>query len=66
MSICDFLVIITGYFKHFELCIDLNNVQFKDENCLQVWSTAMGTKNAPSYASLFMGKLEIFLVPAIK
>ena len=36
-----------------------NNFQFNDENYLQVLGTAMGTKMAPSYASLFMSKLEM-------
>ena len=44
-----------------------NNFQFNDENYLQVLGTAMDTKLAPYYASLFMGKLEMdLLVPVIK
>lgn len=36
-----------------------NNVfEFNDKYYLQIQGTAMGTKMAPSYANLFMGKLE--------
>ena len=36
-----------------------NNVfEFNDEFFLQTQGTAMGTKMAPAYANLFMGKLE--------
>ena len=38
------------------------NFQLNEENYLQVLGTAMGTKMAPSYASLFMGKLEMDLL----
>lgn len=42
-----------------KLVLTKNNFQFNDVNYLQVFGTAMGTKMAPSYASLFMGKLEM-------
>ena len=35
-----------------------NSFVFNNVNYLQVHSTAMGTRMAPSYANLFMGKLE--------
>ena len=35
-----------------------NNFTFDDQHYLQVHGTAMGTRMAPSYANLFMGKLE--------
>ena len=45
--------------KLINLVLTKNNFQFNGENYLQVLGTAMGTKMAPSYASLFMGKLEM-------
>ena len=44
-------------FKLINLVLTKNNFQFNNENYLQVLGTAMGTKMAPSYASLCMGKL---------
>lgn len=38
--------------------LERNNFQFEGNNFLQVKGTAMGTRMAPSYANLFMGKLE--------
>ena len=35
-----------------------NNFEFNGKHYLQVGGTAMGTKLAPSYASIFMGELE--------
>ena len=35
-----------------------NNFTFDDQHYLQVLGTMMGTRVAPSYANLFMGKLE--------
>ena len=43
--------------KLINLVLTKNNFQFNNENYLQVLGTAMGTKMAPSYASLCMGKL---------
>ena len=34
------------------------NFEFGDQHFLQVHGTAMGTRMAPSYANIFMGKLE--------
>ena len=36
----------------------LNNFSFNEEHYLQIQGTAMGTRMAPSYANLFMAKLE--------
>jgi hypothetical protein len=35
-----------------------NNFIFNGDQYLQINGTAMGTKMAPSYANIFMGKLE--------
>ena len=40
------------------LVLELNAFEFNNEYFRQVSGTAMGTKMAPSYANLFMGKLE--------
>ena len=40
------------------LVLKCNNFIFNDIHYLQVNGTAMGTKMAPSYANIFMGKLE--------
>ena len=48
--------------KLLELVLTKNNFQFGDDNYLQVLGTAMGTKMAPSYASIFMGQLEKHLL----
>ena len=40
-----------------------NNVfEFNEQFYLQIQGTAMGTKMAPAYANLFMGKLEEHLI----
>jgi hypothetical protein len=44
--------------KLLEHVLKLNNFMFNDENYLQVSGTAMGTKIVPSYANIFMGRLE--------
>jgi hypothetical protein len=35
-----------------------NNFTFNGDHYLQINGTAMGTKMAPSYANIFMGKIE--------
>ena len=35
-----------------------NNITFNGDHYLQINGTAMGTKMAPSYANIFMGKFE--------
>jgi hypothetical protein len=40
------------------LVLKHNNYTFNGEHFLQINGTAMGTKMAPSYANIFMGKLE--------
>ena len=44
--------------KLIELVLTNNHFQFKDVDYLQKLGTAMGTRMAPSFASLFMGKFE--------
>ena len=41
-----------------ELILKLNNFSSNEEHYLKVQGTAMGTRMAPSYANLFMAKLE--------
>ena len=42
-----------------DTCHDIDNVfEFNNKYYLQIQGTAMGTKMAPAYANLFMGKLE--------
>ena len=41
-----------------KLVLHKNNFQFNGEHYLQIGGTAMGTKVAPSYANLFMARLE--------
>ena len=41
-----------------KLILSTNSFTFNEEYYLQVHGTAMGTRMAPSYANLFMGKLE--------
>ena len=49
------------------LILTLNNFQFNDENFVQINGASMGTKCAPSYATLFMGKFEeTHILPRIK
>ena len=44
--------------KIITLILENNNFQFNDTNYIQIMGTAMGSPMAPSYASLFIGKLE--------
>lgn len=44
--------------KLLEHVLKCNNFMFNGEHYLQTNGTAMGTKMAPSYANIFMGKLE--------
>jgi hypothetical protein len=39
-----------------------NNFTFNGEHFLQINGTVMGTKMAPSYANIFMGKLEKLII----
>ena len=41
-----------------KICLQHNNSQFKDENFLQIHGTAMGPKNACSYADVAMGIID--------
>jgi len=41
-----------------QLVLTMNNFIFEKHNFLQIKGTAMGTRMAPSYANLFMGRLE--------
>ena len=43
------------------LVLENNVFEFNDKHYLQTQGTAMGTKMAPAYANLFMGKIEIKL-----
>ncbi|XP_060562159.1 uncharacterized protein LOC132721799 [Ruditapes philippinarum] len=47
------------------LILKCNNFVFCDKHFLQVQGTAMGNKMAPSYANVFMGKLEGQLLAAV-
>ena len=48
------------------LILTLNNFQFNDQNFLQINGVSMGTKCAPTYATLFMGKFEqIHILPRL-
>ena len=40
------------------MILNMNNFSFNNEHYLQIHGTAMGTRMAPSYANLFMGKFE--------
>ena len=40
------------------MILTMNNFSFDNEHYLQKHGTAMGTRMAPSYANLFMGKFE--------
>ncbi|XP_063411202.1 uncharacterized protein LOC134694136 [Mytilus trossulus] len=44
------------------LVLKCNNFTFNGDNYLQINGTAMGTKMAPSYANIFMGKLEKHII----
>jgi hypothetical protein len=49
-----------------ELILTNNTFQFNSQNYLQMLGTAMGTKFAPSYASLTLGYLEILFFDKMK
>ena len=49
-----------------KLVLHKNNFQFNGEHYLQISRTAMGTKVAPSYANLFMARLEKKLLEKVK
>lgn len=38
--------------------LKLNNFTFNDENVIQVKGTAMGTRAAPNFANVYMGRPE--------
>ena len=44
--------------KRLTLVLKCNNFEFSGRHYLQIQGTAMGTKMAPSYANIFMGRLE--------
>ena len=44
--------------KALQIVLENNHFQFDDQNYLQIRGTAMGTKVAPTYATLVMGYLE--------
>ena len=48
--------------KLLEHILKLNNFVFNKKHYLQINGTAMGTKMAPSYANIFMGRLETRLL----
>ncbi len=49
------------------LILTLNNFQFNDENFIQINGASMGTKCAPTYATLFMGRFEeTHILPRIR
>ena len=49
------------------LILTLNNFVFNDESFVQISGASMGTKCAPTYSSLFMGKFEeINIIPRIR
>ena len=49
---------VDSVLKLIQLVLENNHFQFNKENCMQKVGTAMGSPMAPSYASLFMGKLK--------
>ena len=48
-----------------KLVLSKNNFTFDDEHYLQMHGTAMGTRMAPSYANIFMGRLEDLLLERV-
>jgi hypothetical protein len=46
----------------FTFVLQHSNFTFNGEHFLQINGTAMGTKMAPSYANIFMGKLEKLII----
>ena len=60
-SIKQLTPIITTFLR---LILTLNNFIFNDTDFLQINGVSMGTKCAPSYANLFMGKFEeMYILP---
>ena len=61
----DLLIPSTADLCHLvQLMLTKNCFLFNENHCLQVHETAMRTRMAPSYANIFMGKLECeFLQP---
>ena len=51
-------MICCGVVTMFTMVLKKNNFTFNGDHYLQINGTAMGTKMAPSYANIFMGKLE--------
>jgi len=47
------------------LILKSNNFEFNGDHYLQIQGTAMGTKMAPSYANIFMGRLENQLLASV-
>ena len=47
------------------IILKCNNFEFNGKHFLQIQGTAMGTKMAPSYANVFMGKLESQLLMSV-
>ena len=47
------------------LVLKCNNFEFSGKHYLQIQGTAMGTKMAPSYANIFMGRLERLLLQSV-
>ena len=51
--------------KLLTLVLKCNNFEFNGQHYLQVQGTAMGTKMAPAYANMFMGRLEKQLLMSV-
>ena len=51
--------------KLLTLVLKCNNFEFNGKRYLQVQGTAMGTKMAPAYANIFMGRLENQLLMSV-
>ena len=51
--------------KLLTLVLKCNNFEFNGKHYLQIQGTAMGTKMAPSYANIFMGRLEKQLLQSV-
>ena len=47
------------------LVLKCNNFEFNGKHYLQIQGTAMGTKMAPSYANIFIGRLERRLLQSV-
>ena len=50
------------YIKLLELVLQSNIFEFDREYFIQLLGTAMGTRVAPTYANIFMAKLEKFML----